>query len=171
MKDIQNTLLARIFRDLRRGAPQVHIGMPWGLRSSMWLSAFFGGLWTFLLLLAPFNLGTFAIDDQLVSGPYFLSHAGPFLLPGVALLLAIAFGIRTGRTWVRVAMVAFWTVVAVHAATWMWLADSPDWVSLLLVAVIGGSAVWYIYGNGNVRAYYGALERRGSEIPTRSRVN
>jgi hypothetical protein len=149
--------------------------MPLLLRWGMRFSALFGVGWLLFLSLAPFGGGSFAINDHPVSGMYFLTHAGPFIAPGAALLVVIAFGLRTGRLWMREAIVAFWMYVLGAGTVAMWVAGAWQWTAVAELLVFGGVAAWYLYGAPSVAAYFRALARRSVDtsdaVPASAGIN
>ena len=161
-----------LIRDLRAGPPHLDpVRLPFMLRMGMRVSAFIGLLWIALLPLAALNIGQYEIDDRTVSGVYFLTHADAFMLPMVAVLLAVAYGIRTVRLWARPLMVAFWLVGLVAFAALDLLSreamSGGDIVALGELLFFAAVANWYLYAKPNVVSYYRALAAY-NHAPTRS---
>jgi O-antigen/teichoic acid export membrane protein len=125
-------------------------------------TAFAGGLFLLLLALAPFDVGSYTIGDEQVSGPEFLRRAGLLFGAIGALLAAISVGLFRGRAWARPLMMIYWavTAVALVAASWVDSADDPaDLVGgLVVTAVAAGIAWWYLYRKPNVVAYFDARD-------------
>ena len=119
-------------------------------------SALGGALFASSLATAPFNVGTYSINGEPVSGPEFLRQAGfSFALVG-ALSLAIAFGLWRERTWVRPLMLLYWLSFPLSVLT----TGAWDWASLMgalvMAGIAAGIAGWYLYARPNVRAYFDA---------------
>ena len=129
-------------------------------------SFFVGALFTLLSLLAPFDIGSFSIEGETVSGPEFLQRGGWLMALIGIVLLAIGVGIWREREWARFLMVAFWFsyvlagLMEIHG-------DLVNVISACIGAAIGASvAGWYLYRKPNVRAYYDALSRSTSSVRT-----
>jgi hypothetical protein len=124
----------------------------------------FGAFTLLLLVLAPFNAGTYTINGEEVTGAEFLRSAGPlFAVLGIA-ALAIAYAIWQERAWSRWAIVAFWVAQLAGAVGLGW-ADggiggaAGAVASLLLVVTL---VAWYLFGKENVVAYYQSLGKEDS---------
>lgn len=119
-------------------------------------SALVGGLFVAFLILAPFNVGSYTINGQPVSGPEFLRQAGvSFALVGLV-LLGIAIGIWREQSWARPLMLSYWIAVplaAIAGIGWDW----TDLVGVVVTSALSAAiAAWYLYGRANVRAYFEA---------------
>jgi hypothetical protein len=130
--------------------------------------ASFGGVvFLGLLLLAPFDVGSFFIAGEQMSGPEFLVRAGwVFLLIG-GLLAVIGLGLWRERAWARPLMMAYWPMSAVLASVPTWSEGSmTDLTGLLAFTTIAAAvAWWYLYRKDNVVAYFNALNRREAPAP------
>lgn len=137
---------------------------PLLLTLGQWGSLFAGPIFLLALLLAPFDLGTFSIGDEVVSGPEFLRRGGWIFAVVGGLLLAIGVGLWRERPWARPLMVGYWLSFALLALT-----DAESGVGDLAGAaafgVVGaGVAAWYVYRKPNVRSYF---EARAAEASAR----
>ena len=152
-----------VLESIRRGPTLLGwSAIPLLMRGGAILSVLFAGVWLLFVPFAAFNLGSYSINDQQVTGQYFLLHAYPILAPFVAILLAIAYGYWTERLWARPLPLIFWFAVdlvllyevvaglvsTVEAGTY------AMWAVLYLLA-----AWWYCYRKGTVVQYYQALTR------------
>ncbi|HVE79804.1 MAG TPA: hypothetical protein VNA89_13125 [Gemmatimonadaceae bacterium] len=123
-------------------------------------SAFAGAVFLLGVPLAAFDVGTFTVHGQQVSGPEFLRRGGgPAFAATGALLLTVAVGLWRGRPWARPLMLAYWPV-----AGGLTIALAPAgarleaaWTTLTFALAGGLLAAWYLYGRRNVAAYFGAL--------------
>ena len=132
---------------------------PLLLTLGQWASLGGGALFLFMLLLAPFDAGTYTIGDEVVSGPEFLRRAGWVFAAAGALLVTIGIGLWRERPWVRPLMVAYWGATGLLALAGPNV-DAEALTSGLLFAAFGAAgAAWYLYGKPNVRAYF---EARGA---------
>lgn len=121
-----------------------------------------------LLLLAPFDVGTFNIAGEQMRGPEFLVRAGwVFLLIG-GWLAAIGLGLWRERAWARPLMMAYWPMSAVLAYAPAWSGGRATDLTGLLVftAIAAALAWWYLYRKANVVAYFHALGRRRAPTPS-----
>jgi hypothetical protein len=128
------------------------------------MSAFAGAMFLILLATAPFNIGSYTINDEPVTGPEFFRHAGfSFGLIGI-LLVSIAVGLWREREWVRPLMLLYWGAVplSILAGTgW----EVSDLIGSLVVTALGaGCAAWYLYARPNVRAYFEARASRSVPV-------
>jgi hypothetical protein len=119
-----------------------------------WLSLIVGSVFLLMLPFAVFDMGTFTIGADAVSGPEFLRRAGwMFALIG-GLLLGIGVGLWRERSWVRPLMVGYWLAFVLIAV----VSPDDDGQSVALSVVMGlaaaGVAAWYVYAKTNVRAYF-----------------
>lgn len=128
--------------------------------------ALWSSLFLFLMILAPFDVASYSIGDESVSGREFLRRAGlPILAVGVAALIA-CYGTWRERKWGRQSIIAFWLVFLVAMTALGW--QESRWEGAL--SAVGSSLVplgilpWYLFGKRNVVAYYRAAQctRRAS---------
>lgn len=141
---------------------------PFLLQVGMIGSALCGAIFVAVLVLAPFNLGTYTINGAPATGPEFLRAAGvPFGLLGT-LLLAIGFGLWFERAWTRLLMIGFWGVMLALGAAQMMdgsltvSAGLGGIVEMLIALALAG---WYLYQKPNVVAYYERLEHTTTATP------
>ena len=140
---------------LRSKAPQ-----PVLLTIGMYGSLLFGGVAILFLALAPFDIGSYSIGDEVVSGPEFLRRAGIAFAAVSGLCLGIGYGLWKERTWARPLMVAYWAIVSAASIT-AGPNASMAWALLttgFFAVITMGLAAWYLYGNSAVVAYYEALQ-------------
>lgn len=134
-------------------------------------SLLFGGIVVLLLLLAPFDLGSYSISGETVSGPEFLRRAGLLFAAFGVTMLAVGLGLWLERAWTRALMMGYWAALILAAATGVMTgsftggeAASVIVESLLALALAG----WYLYRKANVVAYYRRLERALEPAPLSS---
>ncbi len=151
---------------LRRSAEanlaRQHASRPLLLTIGMCLSGIWALAWIIGLGFAAFNVGSFSIKGQTLSGPEFLRQSGLLLGIQAALCVAICYGLLRDRAWTRVLMLGFWAIVDV-----ILIAEAiknPQSDSDLATAIVWsiaylGFATWYLYGNRSAPIdYYKALE-------------
>ena len=128
--------------------------MPVLLVLGQWLSLFSGAIFVFVVMLAPFDLGKFTINDEAMSGPEFLRHGGWLmgLLGGV--LVGIGVGLLRRRAWARELMMLYW-VASIGFAVFASTGDIGSMVGSV-ITMLGALAIagWYLYRKENVRAYF-----------------
>ena len=158
-----STSPAQFFAGIRRGPCRLGWrAMPWLMRTGMWVSAVFAVMLTLFVPLAALGIGVYEINERSVSGPYFLSHAYPILLPFMVLLAALAYGYWTERLWARPLPIFFWVGMDI-ILLWEVLTGHGTRADNLEMAVWGAFyiivAVWYCFYKQSVARYYRALER------------
>lgn len=134
-------------------------------------SSFTGAVFLGFLLLAPFDVATYNIAGEQMSGAEFLVRAGwVFLLIG-GLLVTIGVGLWRERAWARPLMMAYWPMSAVLAYAPSWSGGSATDLSGLLAftAIAAAVAWWYLYRKDNVVAYFHVLARREALAPMSKR--
>lgn len=148
---------------IRRGPALLGFrAMPWIMRAATCASAALVAFWIAFVPFAALDVGRFTIDGEQVSGPYFLAHAYPVMLPFLAVLAAIAVGYWTESTWARPLPIVFWAGVDVLLMRQIRVGDVAglDAIGFIVSAMAYlAIAVWYCYFKRGVRAYYGALAR------------
>ena len=134
--------------------------MPGLLLLGRFGSVLAGGIFLVLLLLAPWDIGSYSINNEPVSGPEFLRRGGVAWGVVTIDLLATAYALWTEQWWSRWTMLAYWVIVAV--TTWTLRENTMDGVAgVLSFLVFGcGPAVWYLFAKENVVRYFEMLERR-----------
>lgn len=139
----------------REGAP-----IPFLLMLGRYGSSFMGGMMLLLLLLAPWDVGSYSINNEPVSGPEFLRIAG--LGWGVLCidLLAVAYALWTERWWGRWVMLGYWVLGAAMMLALPAESTAAAVSGALMMLMCGGVAAWYLFGNENVVRYYKALEQQ-----------
>jgi len=117
---------------------------------------FFGAMATLFLVLAPWDIGSYSIGNEVVSGPEFLRRGGLLFGAVGALFLAIGIGLWRDRAWTRPLMLAYWPLSALLGFV---MPDTPTEGAISLAvfaAICGAFAALYLYGKASVRAYYEA---------------
>lgn len=129
------------------------------------VTSFMAGIVLLLLVLAPFNLASYSIDGQVVTGLEFLRDGGlSFALIG-GWFAAIAIGLWRERAWARPVMLAYWPISAalVVALSWHDAHLLSTVVSTGLFTLIAfPTAAWYLYDKENVVAYFKSRAREVS---------
>jgi hypothetical protein len=139
-----------------RALARERVPKPLLLTIGQWLSLLSGTAFLLSLLFAPFDLGTYTIGEDVVSGPEFLRRAGVMFVLSGGLLVAIGVGLWRVRQWVRPLMIGYWLLWPLLA-----LADAESGVedvvgAFVFAALAAGIAVWYLYRKSNVRTYFEA---------------
>lgn len=168
--ELQASRVGALFGRVRRGPERLGWrAMPWLMRAGTVGSVLFAGVWVSFVPLAALNVGTYTINDRVVSGPYFLGHAGPILLPFIVLLLAIAYGYWTERLWARPLPILFWFAIDLVLLWEIVTGDATgdDAVAFVVWGVLYiAAALWYCFFKESVARYYRALERAyGGDAP------
>lgn len=131
------------------------------LQVGMISSAVFGGVVVFILVLAPFGLGSYSINGEAVSGPEFFRQAGLLFGSLGILMLAIGLGLWLDRAWTRMLMMGYWGVLAVAGVAQLVTGSSTvsDAIGFIVESFVAlALAGWYLYRKDNVVAYYQRLE-------------
>lgn len=129
-------------------------------------TTFMGGICLLFLVLAPFNLASYSISGQAVSGREFLVDGGGYAFGLIGgWVAAIAVGLWRERAWTRPLMLAYWPVSGALTVALEW--HEADFVTtivsmLLFTGVAFATAAWYLYDKENVVAYF-AARARGTE--------
>jgi hypothetical protein len=149
--------------------------MPFLLLCGMALSTFFAGVGALAysgILLGSLVTEKFTYNDHPVSRDEFFRQTLPFLI-AYPLVLAtfgvIAYALWKERRWAREAIMVFWglsaaTQLVVISVTPERVSGTTIVTSLLWLAGCWGLAAWYLYGKGNVQAYYEALAAQGTHV-------
>lgn len=153
-------LPAPLRQSLALGRSREQFPLPMFLQIGRVVTPFMGIGFLAFLVLAPFDIGTYSIGADQVSGPEFLRQAGvAFGVIGVC-LSAIAFALWSEAWWGRWAMMGYWVITG---AVMLKLPD-PDGTQMFGAVMTllfgGGIAGWYLFGKENVVGYYKELERR-----------
>ena len=131
---------------------------PFLLTLGQGVSMFAGSLLVLLTLMAPFDIGTFRINGEQMSGPEFLRNGGWLLLVLGGLLVVIGVGLWRERTWSRPLMIIYWLSMSLMT----FIGHDQGRVNVVTGVVMSvGLAViaaWYLYRKAHVRAYYAARE-------------
>ncbi len=135
--------------------------IPLLMRAGIVLSTLVAGAWLLFVPFAALDLGTYSIDDQQVTGQYFLVHVYPILAPFIVLLLAIAYGYWTERRWARPLPLMFWFAVDLVllyqvVAGFVTIGEAVTYAVWAVVYLV--AAWWYCYQKEAVVRYYQALE-------------
>lgn len=136
---------------LRESSPK-----PFLLTLGQVFSLFAGTLFVLLTLMAPFDVGTFRINGEQMSGPEFLRNGGWLMTVLGGLLVVIGVGLWRERTWARPLMIIYWLSMSLMAFVGH-EQGSEDIVTGVVTSVgLASIAAWYLYRKANVRAYYAA---------------
>jgi len=108
------------------------------------------------LLFAPFDIGTYDIAGEIVSGPTFLREGGLLSIAVGGLLVAISYMLWRQDPDSRPLMIGFWVMSGVLAIATPFVSDGGGFDITWLVAL--AIAVWYLYFKKNVAAYYRGLK-------------
>jgi hypothetical protein len=126
------------------------------LTTGMVMSGISGGLSLVLIAFAPFDIGTYVIGDETVSGPEFLRRGGLMWIAVSGLMLAISYMLYRHDPDSRPLMIAFWVMFGVISLTQPFLLPGEASVDVTWVIALT-IAIWYLYFKPNVVAYYRAL--------------
>ena len=128
--------------------------MPMLLALGQWFSLLSGALFLLFMVLAPFDLGSFSINGEGMSGPEFLRRGGWVMGIDGALLLGVAVGLLKERSWARPLMILHW--IAIIGLTLAAARDdiASGVISAVMQLAFLAVAVWYLYQKENVRAYF-----------------
>lgn len=153
--------LKSIMSNVRRG-PSIlgRLALPQGIRSACWLAAGFASIWIVLVPFAALDMGTYSINDRAVSGPYFLTHVYPFIVPFLGILGTMAYGYWTEQLWARPLPFVLACAVAAFIISQLVFYGANVAESVSVVAwcgVITFAAWWYCYRKRSVVAYYTRL--------------
>jgi hypothetical protein len=129
-----------------------------------------GAIFVVLLIAAPFNAGSYSINDEPVTGPEFLRRVGLMLGVMGILLASIGVGLLRDKPWSRPLMIIYWLAVGVSVAFTGGTSAGDIFAGVLTPLVAAGIAYWYLYVKPNVRAYYESRERVSS-APAEPRVS
>ena len=153
-------LPATLWASLSAEAEREAIPMPGPLQLGRLGSSIAGGMFLILLLLAPWDAGSYTINNESVSGPEFLRRAG-VAWGAIALdLVATAYALWTEQWWSRWTMMAYWVLSA--AAMWSLSATPLEGLgsAFSVLLFFGAPAGFYLFGKENVVRYYQMLERQ-----------
>jgi hypothetical protein len=119
----------------------------------------FSAIVILLLLLAPWDIGSYSIGNEAVSGPEFLRRGGLLFGAVGGLFLAIGVGLWLDRAWTRPLMLAYWPLIALLGFV-MPDTSAADAIEVAVFAGVGFAfAAGYLYGTDGVKAYYAARTR------------
>lgn len=110
-----------------------------------------------MLICAPFNVGTYEINEKAVSGAEFFRRTGALLVVVAAICTAVSYGLVTRKSWTRPLMLAYWPITFVLSIASFRSTGSNLACSAMLAAIAMGLAATYLYGKPEVQAYYRAL--------------
>ena len=134
---------------------------PLLLTLGMFGSAFFGPVVCLFMVLAPFNIGTYSIDNEQIRGPEFLRRAGVGFGSMGLICILISYALWRERSWARPLMLLFWGVA--YSMTIVSEVKGPPGqlgITIFFAAALLAVAAWYLYGKKSVKAYYGALNQQ-----------
>lgn len=155
----QAPLPAPLWATLNAEAEREAVQLPTLLMLGRFGTTFMGGIFLLFLLLAPWDIGTYSIGEEVVSGPEFLRRAGVAWGVIAISLLVTAYALWTDRWWSRWMMMIYWVLVTAAAVSL-----NPDRMEgvisgVIFLACCGAPAAWYLFAKENVVAYYRMLER------------
>lgn len=121
----------------------------------------FGGA-VLVILMVALDVGTYTINDELVSGREFMRYAGVSLFVSGLLNAILTYAIWTERDWGRVLMLMSWVVgwAAWNVPHWGTLTAADMAFSTIFNSCAFGLSAWYLYGSESVKAYYRVLEMK-----------
>jgi hypothetical protein len=129
------------------------------LTVGMVLSGLMGGLAALFLVLAPFDIGTYTIDGQSVTGPEFLRREGLLMFAMAALLIGISVTLARDEPFARELMILFWILIGVLGTLIPILKGASELDASWMVAL--PIAVWYLYFSNGVVAYFSGRPQPG----------
>ena len=122
-----------------------------------------GSVMTLTICFAPFDMGSYSINSEPVSGPEFLRRIG-ILWAALGLIdLAIAIGLYQERPWTRILMMWWWLL---FLATGMVLdiQDGQSPVQVIAMTLVGVAiAAGYLFAKQNVVDYFRYLGTAADE--------
>ena len=128
------------------------------LQLGQWFSLLSGAVFLLLLLLAPFDLASYSIEGEPVSGLEFLRRGGiAFALIG-GTLLAIGVGLLRDRAWARPLMMFYWLASGVSLLSVSGFEVASALAGVLTSAIPAAVAWWYLYAKEDVVAYFEARQ-------------
>jgi hypothetical protein len=142
--------------------PRLRLEMPFLLMAGMVVSAFVGAVGVFAAVLQAAGAfsSTQIFGQPAAPGLRSALENGAFLAYIFWLLLAaVAWGLWREQWWSRPVMVGFWALMLTMATVQYVRGLERAWSGCLPIAGLVLSAS-YLYGKGNVRAYYRVLESR-----------
>ena len=134
---------------LRRRPGLLTFGMYW--------SALGGMLCLVFMLLAPFDIGTYSINGEAVSGPEFLRRIGVLWAANGVTMLLIGYAIWKELPWSRPVMMFWWLILTVILVVSSLQDGTSPLGSLFMGGLCAAVAAWYLYGRDNVVGYYNSL--------------
>ncbi len=170
--------------------PVCHVGYPDDLRESLvlairdeeieppgpivfgqWACGIGGILLLFFMLLTPFDIGTYTVNDHRVSGPEFIRIVGVPWAVSAAVLLLIFVGLWRQRAWSRPFIVAFCPLSGgLFATTAYGMGGTTGDAIVVLVSTLipAGFFAWYLYGTRRPAEYFAFLKRKCRRAPIRT---
>lgn len=130
-----------------------------------WGSFVAGAPFVLVLFFAPFDLGSYSVGGEVVSGPEFMRRAGWLFGLFGGLLLVIGVGLWRERPWVRPLMVLFWAALVLIAVTDPDIQRSGLAATIAEAVIAVATAGWYLYGKENVCAYFATRRDLASVVP------
>jgi hypothetical protein len=120
--------------------------------------------------LALFDVGSFSINGEPVSGPEFAARVYPAALPLAVAAVVLAWGFHRQRPWTRKATLVLLAAVVVGSALVGLVSGAV--VHALMISLFGpvqlAVIAWYFYRKRNVVAYYRSIEARAAAPRTLS---
>lgn len=136
---------------------------PTLLTIGMVLSGLIGGVAALTLVLAPFDIGTYSIKDESVTGPEFLRHAGLLMVTMAVLLIGICVTLARHEPFARELMILFWILNGVISTLVPILKGASGFDISWMVAL--PIAIWYLYFKDNVVAYFTGARSGDRRLP------
>jgi hypothetical protein len=142
--------------------------LPRGLQLLQMLGVFFPALVLILFASAPFDLGSYELNEHKVSGPEFLTQGGGITFGSLALFVGtVGFGIWQGRAWTRTALMIGLGVAFVASTAFQASRGSVQWPMQLLSGAFAFLLFyWYLYRKEGTKAYYESLQGRSRSSAT-----
>ena|SRR5437867_2938024 len=157
-----------LISNLRQGPARLGwSAIPALMRAGVLFSSFAAAMILLFVPLSALNVGSYSINERVVTGPYFLTHVYPILAPYLVIALAISYGIWTERPWVRPLSLLFWLALDLGllyeiAVGWVRAADAFVYAVWGVVYVL--IVWWYFYRKTTVVSYYRKLV--SASLPT-----
>ncbi len=144
--------------------PRLRLEMPFLLMAGMVVSAFGGAVGVIAAVLQAVGAfsATAVFGEPAGPGIRGALENGTFLsFIFMSVIGAVAWGLWREQWWTRPMMVAFWILILTMTSVQYARGLTPAWSGCFPLVGLSLSAA-YLYGKGNVRAYFRVLESRSS---------